>query len=170
MSRCTIPFACTAASPEQIPLAIAITRARLQPSVGVHQVPERLALDELHDQERTSVVDDDVEHRDDVRVVHPREGARLTSESSLRGRVLHGGRRQPLDRDLAAQLQVRRDEHLRHPARAERAIESVAAGDDLVRVDRSAVGPRGGLHPGRLPDPTASEPWAPAHLRRGRED
>ena len=88
------------------------------------QLRERLAVDVLHDEEELAVGRDDVDRRDDVRVLDARGEARLVEEHRDELGILGELRMQPLDRDGA-----------READRAEQAAEvdrRHAAGGDLV--------------------------------------
>ncbi len=88
---------------------------------------ERLALHELHDQERDAGLFADVVKRADVRMVERRDGAGLTIEALAELRI--GGQRfgQDLDRDGAIETCVARAIDLAHPTGAQRRDELVRA-------------------------------------------
>ena len=86
-----------------------------------NELPQGLALDELHAQERRCVRAADVVHRHDRGMVERRRGPRFLLEASQAitvGRVSGG---QDLDRDVATEPRVVRQIDVAHPARAERA-------------------------------------------------
>ena len=69
----------------------------------------------------------DVVNRDDVRVVDPGHGPRLVQEPSPHLLVGREGRRQDLDRDLAAERRIGAEIDLSHPAPAQESPDLIAA-------------------------------------------
>ena len=102
---------------------------RAQPLLGVEQLAQALAFDELHDHGLAAVLFEDVVHGDDVRVVETGRGDRLASESFGDDRV--GGQRglEPLDGHLAIERQVDGEPHLGHAALRELTLQLVSPGD-----------------------------------------
>ena len=94
-----------------------------------NELPQGVALDELHAQERMGVRAADVVHRHDRGMVEGRRGPCFLLEPAhavVVGRERGG---QHFDRDVATETRVVRQVDVAHPARAER-------GPDLVRPDR----------------------------------
>ena len=89
---------------------------------------ERLALQELHDQEVGAVLMADVEERADVRVRERRDGLGFPIETQPCVRIAGQGRREDLDRDGAVQARVVRLVDLPHPPGAD-------AGEDFVGAE-----------------------------------
>ena len=98
---------------------------------------ERLAGQELHDDERLAVVLSDLVDRAQVRVAHPRRRARLAQEAPPR-RVVRA--LQHLQRDLAPQLLVLGEVHPAHAALADEADDAVAP-DPAAEWRRGRGGP-----------------------------
>ncbi len=86
---------------------------------------QRLALQQLHDQEVHAVLVAHVVECADVRVAQARDGLRLPLEALLEVRVRREVGRQDLDRDFAVKPRVLRPVDLAHPARAK-------GGEDFV--------------------------------------
>ena len=81
MSRCTMPFACAAASPRrQLPRDVHRLGGR-QRAVG-ERLAQRRALEQLGDEVRLIVVGPDVVDREDVRVVQGRGRAGFLLEAA----------------------------------------------------------------------------------------
>ena len=91
---------------------------------------ERLALEELHDQEVGAVLLADVEERADVRVTEARDDARLTRQALPRGQILRAAGRQDLDRDSAIEPGIEGFVDLAHAAGADQREDFV--GTELV--------------------------------------
>ena len=126
-SRWTIALPCAKASPRSS-LAGDVQRPPERQRPFLDQLPQRLALQELHHQIRHAAVDAGVRHRDDVGVREHRQRPRLALEAPapLRddGRVLV----QHLDRHEPAELLLLRPVHDAHTALAEAAHHLVAPG------------------------------------------
>ena len=99
---------------------------------SVEELPQGLALEELHRQVRPPGVLADVVDRDDVRVVEGRGRARLGVKASDPARVADHVVRKHLDCDVAAESRVSCAPHLPHAACAEWR-------DDLVGADLQAL-------------------------------
>jgi hypothetical protein len=95
---------------------------------------ERLALEELRQDERVPVVHAEVVHGDDVRVVQRRGGARFELEPPLPGGIARPFRRQHFDRDVAPKLRVARAVDVAHPSGPERA-DDLEATDPIAHPD-----------------------------------
>ena len=91
------------------------------------RVRERLALDELEDQEADAVRFFEAVDRADVRVIQRGEHPRLALEAREAIRVARERAGQDLDRDVAPELRVVRLVHLAHAARAEQRLQLIAA-------------------------------------------
>ncbi len=89
---------------------------------------ERLAVDELHDQEVDAALAPDVVQRADVRMVERRHRARFALEPLAPLHIVRQRSRQYLDGDGSIEARVARFVDLAHPARAERR-------EDLVRSE-----------------------------------
>ena len=81
-------------------------------------LPQRLALEPLHDDVRLVIGDAELVDRHDVRMVQGGRRLRLALEASDLFRVGRG-RQQDLDGDRAIELRVLREEHLAHAAGAD---------------------------------------------------
>ena len=93
---------------------------------------ERPSFDELHGDERQPVIRlADVVHDADVRMVQRRRGLGLRQEPLPPPRIARHLSRQELDRRLAVEPRVFRQEHFPHPAGAE-------LGGDAIVSDRLA--------------------------------
>src|SRR5262249_26275528 len=98
-----------------------------------HTLPERLAFEQLRDDERRIDVRADIEHGKDVRVVYRRGRARFLFEAAEPVGVGGDGDRENLDGHIAAQARVAGAIDLAHPASAE-------GTDNLVRAEANAGG------------------------------
>jgi hypothetical protein len=87
---------------------------------------QRLALDVLEDDEGVVVVGAEVDHRDDVRMRQPRDGARLATEALELVGVARDLAVHQLDRDPALERLVERAIDGRHAARADLLLEPEA--------------------------------------------
>src|SRR5262245_13770688 len=94
---------------------------------------EGLALDQLHDQVVDPVFAPEIMQHADVRVIEPRNHARLALEPGARLRTLGQVRGQHLDGYVAPQPHVPRAIDLAHPSRANRS-------DDLIGAQTGADG------------------------------
>ncbi len=101
-----------------------------QPLLGVEQLAQALAVDQLHHDGLTTVLFEHVVDRDDVRMVEARCGDRLAPESLRDDRVGRERRLEPLDGDLAIEGEVDRQPDLGHAALGEASLQLVPAGDD----------------------------------------
>ncbi len=103
---------------------------RTQPLLGVEDLAQALALDQLHHDCLAAVLFEHVVDGDDVGMVEARRGDRFTSESFGDHGV--GGQRglQPFHGDLAVECEVDGEPHLGHAALGEHALEFVAVRDD----------------------------------------
>ena len=81
--------------------------------------PHRAAGEHLHDEEAQPVLVDEVEHRDDVRMVEGGEEPRLLHEPDLDRRVLPEAEGKLLDGDGPAELAVLARDHDAHGAASE---------------------------------------------------
>ncbi len=94
---------------------------------GAKAVAERLAFEQLRDNERRAVLGADVMDREDVRVVERRGGLGFLRESPepirIRGEVV----RKHLDRHFTPERRVARAIDLAHPARTERREDLAAS-------------------------------------------
>ena len=98
-------------------------------------VGERLPLDVLHHDERPPVRRGaDVVDRADAGMVERGRGPRLLDETAFRRGVAGTARRHELDRHGPIEIQVLREEHLAHAARAERADDLVFREEPGARV------------------------------------
>ena len=101
---------------------------------------QRLAVNELHDQEaRVAGLFEAVDRRD-VGMIERGEYPRLASEARQPGRVVRELLGKYLDRDLAAKAQIGGAVDLAHPARPERRTNLVSPEPDAWR--KSHVKPR----------------------------
>ena len=91
-----------------------------------------LAVDELEDDVLAAVLLAAVDHRDDVRVREPRDGARLTAEALDVLPVVPELVVQDLERDVPLQKPVVRSVDARHPAGSDDLLELVAFRDQLA--------------------------------------
>ena len=142
-SRWTIPFSCAASSASAICRAIVSASAKRQARRSLcawrscaSRVGERLALDELEDQEPDAVGLLEAVDRADVRMIQRGEHARLALEAREPVGVARERARQDLDRDVAPELRVARAVHLAHAAGAEQRLQVIAA----ERLRRSCRG------------------------------
>jgi hypothetical protein len=90
-----------------------------------HHLCERLALEELHDDEVLPLVLLDGVNRADARMVQRRGGTRLALEALERRSVLGKLGGQELERDAAAEARVLRLVHDAHPTASETAHDRV---------------------------------------------
>ena len=97
----------------------------------VEQLAQALAVDELHHHGLAAVVLDRVVNGDDVRMVQPGDGDRLAPESLGDHRIGGEVRLQPLDGDLAIELDVGRQPHLGHAALRDPPLEVVSPGEQV---------------------------------------
>ena len=104
---------------------------RGQRPVAAYQCRQVQALDVLHHEPLLVVLVDEVEHRDDVRVVDPRRQLGLALGAGQVGLAGSGRHADPLQRDLAAEELVAAEPDRPHPATADLALEGVAAGDHV---------------------------------------
>src|SRR5262245_58807206 len=88
---------------------------------------EGLALDQLHDQVVDPVLAPDIMQHADVRMIEPRNYARLALEPGARLRALGQVRGQHLDGYVAPQPRVPRAIDLAHPSRAKRSDDFIGA-------------------------------------------
>ena len=88
---------------------------------------ERLAVDQLHDEEVDPLVVADVVDRADVRMIERGDGARLAFEAGAALRVGGEGRRQDLHGDIPSEPRVLRAVDLAHPASADGRIDPIRA-------------------------------------------
>ena len=94
---------------------------------ALHQLPERAALEQLHDQVGLAVLLADVVDGADVRMTQPRGRAGLALEPLAALRVVGEIPGQHLERDRAVEPRVARPVDLPHPACAQRSGDSVGA-------------------------------------------
>ena len=88
-----------------------------------------------------AVEDADVQHAHAVLAPDLDRRAPLAQEPLDHLGLSRHGREQKLDGDALLELQVRREDHRAHAARAEEALDRVLPGDDLARPgDASQVG------------------------------
>jgi hypothetical protein len=105
---------------------------------GDGQLSQRLAVHELHRDERRLALAADLENRNDVGVVERRRRPRLLLEARQAPLVRGERLRQDLQRDLAPEPRVARPIHLSHSARAERR-EHLEGTEPLTRLERHFV-------------------------------
>ncbi len=122
-------------------------RGRGRRPAGAQPVAQRLAFEQLADQERRALVAAEVVDGEDVGVVERRRGARLALEPLQPLGVPRHLRRQHLDRHLPPQPPVARPVDLPHPPGPERR-------QDLVGTEPAA----GGEAHGREPTSEAASP------------
>ena len=103
-----------------------------EPLLGVEQLAQALAVDELHHDGLAAVVHEHVVDGDDVRVAEAGDRDRLAPEALGDHRVGGEVGAQPLDRDLAVEVDVGRDPHLGHAALTDATLQLVAAGEHLT--------------------------------------
>ena len=96
-------------------------------TTGMKQPPQRLAVDQLHDDVRDGIDLSDLVDGHDVRVVQSGGGSRLPLEPLQASRIRRQPGRQDLDGDLALKPRVPGPVNLPHPAGAERAQQLVRA-------------------------------------------
>ena len=101
-----------------------------QALLGVEQLPQALALDELHHHGLTPVLFEHVVHRDDVRVVQAGGGDGLTAEAFGDDLVGREVRLEPFHRHLAVEREVDGQPHLGHATLGELPLQLVSVGDD----------------------------------------
>ena len=101
---------------------------------------QRLAFEELHDQEQSAADFDrqlaDVIQRTDVRVLEPRDAAGFALESLAANRIAGERRRHDLDRDRAIETRVGGAIHLSHAALADQAEHFVGSKPSAGRQHR----------------------------------
>ena len=88
---------------------------------------QRLALDELRDEEPRAVVIADLVDGEDVRMIERRSGARFVQEAAHPLRIAGELRPQHLERDRPSQRRIDGLVDLTHPAAAEQVLNLVAA-------------------------------------------
>ena len=108
------------------------------------QRAQRLALDELHDEEVVTTLFAEVVARDDVRIVERSDDARLAAQPIDVATVARQRRLQDLQRHDAVELLVARLEHGPHRARAD-AVEDLVVGKWLREGHQWAPGCLAGL-------------------------
>jgi hypothetical protein len=101
-----------------------------EPFLGVEDLAQALALDELHDDGLASVLFEHVVDGDDVRMVEARRSDRLAPEALGDHRVGGEGRFEPFDRDFAVEREIDGQPHLGHAALREHALQFVPLRDD----------------------------------------
>jgi hypothetical protein len=101
--------------------------------LGVEQLAEALAVDELHHDGLATFVDADVVHPDDVGVAEPGDGDRFAAEALGDDRVGGEVGLEPLHRDLAIEVGVGGHPHLCHAPLADAPFEPVPAREQLTR-------------------------------------
>ena len=103
--------------------------------LAIQAIAQRLALDERHHVEEVAVRLPRVEQREDVRMLQRRRRLDLGQEAIGAN---DGGElwAQHLHRDAAIVLEIVRQIHGRHAARAELALESIAIGERLNEARR----------------------------------
>ncbi len=103
-----------------------------EPPLRVEQLPEALAVDELHHDGLATLVHEHVVDRDDVRVGQPGDGDRFAAEAFGDDGIGGEVGLQPLDRDLAIEIGVGRDPHLGHATLADAALQLISVGEQHV--------------------------------------
>ena len=103
-------------------------------------VRERLALDELENQEADAVRFFDAVDRADVGVIQRGEHPRLALEAREPIRIARERARQDLDRDVASELRVVRPVDLAHAAGAEQRLQLISAEGRARHRGRGEVG------------------------------
>ena len=130
MSRCTTraswatPSASAAWPDDRADLA------RYQRPASVEDSGERLAGDELHDEEREALVLAVVEDRRDVGVQQRRRVHRLVAEAEGEEPLVVGVGAHDLDRDLAPQHEVGAGPDIGHPPGSDAALQLIAVAED----------------------------------------
>ena len=104
---------------------------RREAALCPEDVAERLALDVLHDDEVRAVLLAVVVDADDVGVVEPRRVLRLAAEPLDEAGVARELGEEDLDRDLAVELPVARQEDVGHAAPRDRPLDLVAVREDV---------------------------------------
>ena len=139
-----MPFSCAASSASAIWRAIAMASSNGSPAAyagrgngGVRRrrcgrrapkpFRQRVALDELEDQEPDAVCLLEAVDRADVGMIQRREDPRLPLEAREPVRTARERARQDLDRDVAPKLRVARAIDLAHPADAKERLQLIAA-------------------------------------------
>ena len=106
--------------------------------VALETIAQRLAVHELHHEERR-IAENEVEEAHDVRVLNRRDRSRLALKSRLEDGVAHELRLEHLDGDAQANGRVLGDEHLPHATGAEQLDHAVMRADrrpERYRRDR----------------------------------
>ena len=98
--------------------------------LGVEQLPQALAVDELHHHGLAPVLFEHVVHRDDVRVVQAGGGDGLAAEALGDDGVGGEVRLEPFHRHLAVEREVGGQPHLGHATLGELPLQLVSVGDD----------------------------------------
>ena len=114
-----------------------------------------------------------VEHRDDRRMLQPRDDLRFAPEPRARIRIGQQIRAHHLDRDRALEPQVPRAKHRAHAALADHRVDAVLAVDHARRrrspspppLPRITVGVKVGVRRRPAPAPRGSASVAPTCLR-----
>ena len=127
-----MPRAWAAPSPAADLLRVREGLARPDGAV-VQLLPQRGAVEQLHDGEGDVVLDPDIEDAEDVGMRERGDRLRLALEARARGRIGGQRGRQNLEGDVAIEFGVPRPIDLAHPARAD-------GGEDLVRTEARARG------------------------------
>ena len=130
MSRCTMPFACAAASPDASCLAMSTALEGGSAPVG-ERLTQRRALEQLGDDVGLIVVGADVVDGEDVGVVQGRGRAGFLLEAAQAIGIAGPERRQHLDRDIAVEPRVARPVDVAHASGAE-------GREDLVRTEAAS--------------------------------
>jgi hypothetical protein len=98
------------------------------------QLRERLAVQQLHDQEQRAFVPPHVEHVHHVRMIDVAGGLCFAQQALRLLFVAHHFRLQPLDGHVLAREHVRCCEHHAHTALAEYTVEPVLVGNYVSEV------------------------------------
>src|SRR5206468_143079 len=96
-----------------------------EPAESLEARVERLAFEQLHDDERAAVDLPEVEHLDDARIEHHRCRARLVEEPVHDGVVAAQLRAKDLDRDAPSDLRMLCEPDGTHPALADDLEDSI---------------------------------------------
>ena len=136
-SRWMMPFACAAASPSAI--AVAIRRVSLSGSGAADSLrAKRFAFEQLGDDELRLPFAADIEHRHDVRMRERSDGAGLAPKSRQRRGIVRECGGENLDGDVAAEARVGGAIDLAHSSAADQLA-------DLVRPEARAARERHGV-------------------------
>ena len=104
---------------------------RTEALLTVEQLPEALAVDELHHHGLAAIVLEDVVDGDDVRVIQPGDGDGLAPEPFGDHRIGGEVGLEPFDRNPAVELHVGGDPHLGHPTVTDPPFEVVPLREQL---------------------------------------